>query len=167
MTHDANYRPLDPKSVARLAIDLYNLKHFDKMLENVKLTVAAAHEGTYRERPHHVHSKGSSDSWNPMGAIFGTQSPRGRVQVIAHSRYAQMGRGFASGTMRPNSLQEQARAHPHQMQVRAKPSPDPTSSSTSSHSNSDRHHSMREALHPSSRDGSTSDRHRCRQMTTS
>lgn len=121
INHDANYRPLDPKSVARLANDLYKLKHFGKMLENVKLTIAAAHEGTYRERPHHVHSKSSSRSWNFLNAIFGTQSPRGPVQVIAPSRHAQMGRGFASGTMRPNSLQEQARAYPHQMQARANP----------------------------------------------
>ena len=47
MKHDANYRPLDPKSVARLANDLYKLKHFGKMLENAKLTIAAVHEGTY------------------------------------------------------------------------------------------------------------------------
>ena len=114
MTHDTNYRPLDPQSIARLANDLYKLKHFGKMLENVKLTIAAAHEGTYRERPHHVHNKTSSRSWNPLSAIFGTKSPRGPVQVIAPSRHAQMERSFSSG-------QEQARAYPHQIPLRAPP----------------------------------------------
>lgn len=107
MTHDANYRPLDPGGVALLAQNLYQLKHFGKMLENVKLTTTAAHEATYRELPYHVHSKSSHSKWSSLSSFFskpalGRQS---RPYVPVPNKPVPMQAGFASG-MR-NSIPQQ------------------------------------------------------------
>jgi hypothetical protein len=121
------YKALDPKGVALLASELYQLKHFGKMLETVKLTLAAAHEGTYRERPHHIHSnKKTSSGWNPLGAIFGKSTTRHQPQSNGQSRPSisnkpNQARGYAAGTMRPNSQQMVGRPPSQQIAMRSNP----------------------------------------------
>lgn len=124
MKSNDGYKALDPKGVAQLASELYQLKHFGKMLENVKLTLAAAHEGTYRERPHHIHSnKNTSSGWNPITALVGKLTPRHQPQSNGQSRptipnKSNQMRGFATGSTRPNSQQMAMRNNPQQMNVR-------------------------------------------------
>jgi 50S ribosome-binding GTPase len=125
MKSNDGYKALDPKGVAQLASDLYKLKHFGKMLENVKLTLAAAHEGTYRERPHHVHSsKNTSSGWtNPITALFSKSPSRHRPLSNGISRPSNPNKsnqmlGFNTGSMRPNSQQVVGRPYSQQMAVR-------------------------------------------------
>ncbi|KAJ9656414.1 hypothetical protein H2198_004992 [Neophaeococcomyces mojaviensis] len=124
MKSNDGYKALDPKGVAQLASELYQLKHFGKMLENVKLTLAAAHEGTYRERPHQIHSnKNTSSRWNPITALFGRSTPRHQHQSNGQSRptfpnMSNQMRGFATGSMRSHSQQMAMRNNPRQTNVR-------------------------------------------------
>ena len=130
MNSNEGYKALDPKGVAELAKELYQLKHFGKMLENAKLTLAAVHEGTYRERPHHVHSnKNTSSGWNPFstsGSFWGKSTPRHSSHSNGHPRPAvsnksnQM-RGNPAGSMRPNSQYMGGPSHPQQMVMRNNP----------------------------------------------
>jgi hypothetical protein len=89
MKQDANFRPLDPAGVAQLAQNLYQLTHFGKMLENIKLITTAAHEATYREFPCHVRSKSSYSKWsnlNPLSGLFSRPAPLQQPQLKAHTR---------------------------------------------------------------------------------
>ena len=128
MNSNDGYKALDPKGVAELVKELYQLKHFGKMLENVKLSLAAAHEGTYRERPHHVHSnKSTSSIWNPFSSVWGKSTPRHSSHSNGQARSAQSNksnqtRGFATGSMRPNSQHMAGWQQPQQMVMRNNPS---------------------------------------------
>jgi len=48
---------LDERQVDALVTSLYGLKHFGKNLQDVKNTIASAHQATYRERPHRIHNE--------------------------------------------------------------------------------------------------------------
>jgi len=78
---------LDEAEVESLVQDLYGLKHFGQMLENVKNGIAEAHQATYREHPyriarvHHPVPRG--------GRHYGQHNPPPRA-------HTQGGRGYDS-----------------------------------------------------------------------
>jgi GTPase SAR1 family protein len=120
MKDTGKFQRIDQGKIQRIIQSLYNLKHFGKNLEQLKIDITEAHAETNRELPHFVKIKHTSRSSNslcpklPMTGYGQAQShPRSASYQSTHQlvlrsapspTYAQtqqvMRPGFASGTMR-------------------------------------------------------------------
>jgi len=122
MKDSEKIKRIDQDEIQRIVRSLYNLKHFGKNLEQLKIDITEAHAGTNRELPHFVRIRHSSRSNNLLYFksavnIHGQAQSHSRV-VSYHSNsypglpsasiptYVQnqqhMRPGFAAGTMRPD-----------------------------------------------------------------
>jgi hypothetical protein len=54
MNMKASAADISEAAIESTVQELYSLKHFGKMLEDLKHGIIEAHQGTYRERPHTV-----------------------------------------------------------------------------------------------------------------
>ncbi|KEF63729.1 uncharacterized protein A1O9_01707 [Exophiala aquamarina CBS 119918] len=123
MKDSGRTQPIDQKEIESIVKSLYNLKHFGKNLEQLKIDITNAHEMTNRELPHRVNNRYMGRSNNPFiflktgsgqgqtivyTASGGSQYPNGHPQLqrmptppSVHPQTQHLVRpGFSSGTMR-------------------------------------------------------------------
>ena len=112
-------QPIDQSGIQRMVQSLYNLKHFGKNLEELKIDITKAHEMTNRELPHRVKNKYMSRNGYSRSSANGNQHAQSYSSALStHSNghvhphmqrsstasYSQdrqsMRPGFATGSMR-------------------------------------------------------------------
>jgi hypothetical protein len=118
--------PIKQDEVEQIVNSLYNLKHFGKSLEELQIGIAQAHEMTNRELPHRVshrhmsrgnHTRSSSSHRPTQYQSHGNPQPGQHHMNNGHLHLSQASMGpaklqrpqsanpgFASGTMREDSL---------------------------------------------------------------
>ncbi|KAJ9655651.1 hypothetical protein H2198_005549 [Neophaeococcomyces mojaviensis] len=97
--------PIDQAGVKELVDHLYNLKHFGKNLEHLKISIAEIHNATNREPPHRVQDRSRKRWTDPLSYLTSGFSYQPTQRLLQHSAPASAtssptGYGFASGSMR-------------------------------------------------------------------